>query len=114
MQSSRTRTDDQLFETEPPTGLRSLAEVTAAWPAEDYLEIMRELGAETRDQVSYVIHAGRRREGNRIVDFYTLTGSLGEGEAYDVATDARAATQLTHELMQRGAKTITSAAGKKP
>jgi len=114
MEARRERTDDELFNgAPPPDGLRTLADVEAAWKAGkhagDYNGIAQELGCK-RDEVSFVHHAGRRREGNRIVDFYELTGSFGVGEGYDVATDARAATRLTHEVMHRGAAAIAGAA----
>jgi hypothetical protein len=117
MQARRERTDHELFDGEPPPdGLRSLADVGAAWQAGkhagDYDAIAQELGCK-RDEVSFVIHAGRERKGNRIVDFYELSGSFGPGAEYDIAADARAATRLTHELMQRGAASITGAAAKK-
>ena len=72
---------------------------------------LRRVGPELlRVELAVDAQAGRRREGNRIVDFYELRGSFGVGEGYDIATDARAATRLTHEVMQRGAAAIAAAA----
>jgi len=111
--ASRTRTDDELFpDTGPAPETRSTEQVQAAFDDKDYNDIAKELGA-CRAEVSYVIHGeGRDRHGGWPTS-YRLTGTYGASEIYDVATDARAATRLTHEVMQRGAAAIAGAAGKK-
>jgi len=112
MEARRERTDTKLFNGEPPPdGLRSLADVMDAWPIQDREDIRKELGARPDEVVAFVVRAVHRYEGRKLIEAYELVGTFGPGEGYDIATDARAATRLTHDLMQRGATAI--AAGKK-
>ena len=110
MEARRERTDVELFDGEPPPdGLRPLADVIAAWPDQDYVDIAKELGAK-RDQVSFVVHTAHRHEGRKLIEAYALTGSAGVGADYDPASDARAAQRTVQQVMAAGASAITAAA----
>jgi hypothetical protein len=109
MQAARIRTDDELFEMAPSTELRSLDQVAVVWPAEDYEAIAKELGA-PREQVSFAIHVENRREGNRMIEAYKLTGTFGPGEAYDPLQDKAALQRVTLNALAAGAAKIGAAA----
>jgi hypothetical protein len=109
MQASRVRTDDELFETAPSTGLRSLEEVGPAWPDADRDAIAKELGAPSRDQVSFVIHAKPPDRRGRINE-YELTGTFGEGPGYDPLQDKAALQRVTLNALAAGAAKIGAAA----
>jgi hypothetical protein len=94
---------------EPGTRVTSREIEEIIFPDADYNAIAKELGT-TRDRVSYVIHAKPDRRG-RIND-YVLTGTFGEGEAYDPAQDPRAAFRMTQDLLRQGAGAV-GGAGKK-
>jgi hypothetical protein len=69
------------------------------FPEADYNAIAKELGAR-RDQVSFVVHAVPDKRGR--VDVYELTGTFGEGENYDPASDPRTVQNaLMAKLAQR-------------
>jgi hypothetical protein len=89
---------------EPGTVVTSREIEQVVFPKKDYEDIARELGCK-RDQVSFVVHANPDRRGR--VDTYTLTGTFGEGEAYDPSQDPRAAFRMTQDLLARGAAAVT-------